>query len=199
VDDTWRTAPGFEIARTGERGGIEGPGHYSIRITGNGTDDCSCPRMKFQNGFSFGPGDELWISGSWLIPEPRRLSWSRLMNLGHFESSGSARNWYLGLESTDPGTFQVSYAPYGNPHTAVLGPRAIPADRWFRVDLHFVLSPTDGRALTEWFIDGRRVDATTRANMLDSDPLGFYNAGLPYFWSGNGRVSVYFDAPRLTF
>jgi hypothetical protein len=81
---------------------------------------------------------------------------------------------------------------------AILPPRPIPVNRWFRVDLHFVLSPTDGNALTEWYIDGQRVGASTKANMYNSSPLHFYNAGLPYFWPGNGNTTVYVDAPGLT-
>lgn len=148
--------------------------------------------------FSYGRGDEVWISGSWRIPDPKQVSWSRLMNLGHFEASGDRDNWYLALESVSPGTFQVGYAPYGDPHVAVLPARPIPADRWFRVDLHFVLSPTDGQALTEWFIDRKLVGVTTEANMFNGGSLDFYNAGLSYFWQGNGATTVYFDSPRLT-
>ena len=195
--DGFRVDPPFVVTRTNEVGASDGD--YAAKIVTNGGDqDCSCPRMTFADGFSLGPGDEVWLSGSWLVPQPNKLAWSRFMNLGHFESSGSGNNWYLGLESTDAGTFQVGYAPYDNPHVAVLPARPIPADRWFRVDLHFTLSPVNGQALTEWFIDRRLVGSTTRANMLDAKPLHFYNAGLPNFWSGNGNTTVYFDSPRLT-
>jgi hypothetical protein len=107
-------------------------------------------------------------------------------------------NWYLGLESTRAGTFQVGYSPYGNPHVAVLPARPIPVDRWFTVDLHFVLSPVDGQALTQWYMDGQLVGTSTQANMLNDSPLTFFNAGLAYFCPCNGDTAVYFDAPRLT-
>ena len=195
--DGWHIDSPFDVTRTDEVGGSAGDYAEKI-VTNGGNQDCSCARMKFEDGFSFGPGDDVWISGSWLIPNPMKLSWSRLMNLGHFEESGSNRNWYLALESTIPGTMQVGFAPYDNPHVGILPARPIPADRWFRVDLHFHLSPTDGQALTEWYIDSRLVGSTTNANMLNSDPLHFYNAGLPYFGPWNGDTTVYFDAPRLT-
>lgn len=150
------------------------------------------------DGFSFGEGEELWISGWWRIPGPRRLSYSRLMNLGHFEGSGDPDNWYLGLESVEPGTFQVVYTRYGDPRVALLPARRIPEKRWFRVDLHFVLSRVNGEALSEWFINGRRRGATHAVNMFNAKPLTFFNAGLPYFWPGNGGTQVLFDGPRLT-
>ncbi len=195
--DGWRVDSPFDVTRTNEVGGTDGDYAEKI-VTNGGNRDCSCARMKFEDGFSFGPGDDVWISGSWLIPNPSKVSWSRLMNLGHFEESGSDRNWYLALESTNAGTMQVGYAPYANPHVAVLPARPIPADRWFRVDLHFHLSPTDGQALTEWYLDKQFIGSTTKANMLSSDPLHFFNAGLPFFGPWNGDTTVYFDAPRLT-
>ena len=199
VDYGWRSDSPFNVTRTDEAAGTDGS--YAAKIVTNGGDaSCSCPRMTF-DGFSYGPNEEVWISGSWRIPNPSKVAWSRLMNLGHYEGGnggGGGRNWYLGLESVSPGEFQVSYAPYSDPHHVVLPARTIPANRWFRVDLHFRLSPVDGRALTEWFIDGELVDSTTKANMLNSDPLHFYNSGLSYFWSGNGNTTVFFDSPRLT-
>jgi hypothetical protein len=73
----------------------------------------------------------------------------------------------------------------------------IPKDRWFNLDVHLKLSPVDGEALTEVYLDGERVASTTKRNMVSTRPLHFYNAGLPYFWPGNGNTTVYFDAPRL--
>jgi len=194
--DGWSSSSPFSVTRTSEVGGTDGS--YAAKIvTNGGSSGCSCPRMKFEDGFSYGPGDEVWLSGSWRIPQPTKVAWSRFMNLGHYEGAGG-NNWYLGLESLNAGTFQVSYAPYGSPNVAVLPARPIPANRWFRVDLHFKLSPRDGAALTEWFIDGELVGRTTRANMRNADRLHFFNAGLPYFWPGNGNTTVYFDAPRIT-
>jgi hypothetical protein len=192
----WTIQSPFSVTRSGDGGARDGA--YATKIvTNGGSSGCSCPRMGFEDGFSYGPGREVWISGAWRIPDPSKVAWSRLMNLGHYEGSGGD-NWYLALESTNPGTFQVSHAPYGSPNVAVLPARPIPANRWFQVDLHFKLSPTDGQALTEWYIDGQLVGSSTKANMRNSKPLHFYHAGLPYFWPGNGNTTVYFDAARLT-
>ena len=199
--DFWRVDSPFTVSRTNEVGGAAG-GYAAKIVTNGGNSSCSCPRMGYQDGFSYGPGSDIWMGGSWYMPDPSKLAWSRLMNLGHYESgSGSSGgiNWYLALESTDAGTWEVSYSDYGGSgHHAILPERSIPANQWVNVDLHFVLSPVDGQALTEWYINGKLVGSSTKANMFNSSPLWFYNGGLPYFWPGNGNTTVYFDNPRLT-
>ncbi len=176
-------------------------GRYANRIVTNGGNNAaSACRVATQRRFSYGPGDDVSISAAWYFRNPSRLVYSRLMNLGHYVGGWGGQggaNWYLGLESIGAGMWQVGYAPYGDPHEAVLPPRRIPVDRWVHVVLRFHLSPVDGRALTQWFINGRLVESSTRANMLDGSPLTFYNAGLAYFWPGNGNTTVYFDAPAV--
>ena len=170
-------------------------------VTHGGNDNASACRVSTRHRFSYGPGDEVSISAAFYFTDPSHLTYSRFMNLGHYEGGWGGMggvNWYLGLESVAPGMWQVGYAPYGDPHVAILPPRRIPADRWVRVYLRLRLSPVDGRALTEWYINGRLVGSSTNANMLNSSPLTFYNAGLSYFWPGNGNTTVYFDAPQVT-
>ena len=170
----WRIDSPFSVTRTTEAGAADGS-YASKIVTNGGGGGCSCPRMKFQDGFAYGPGEDLWMSGAWRIPDPTEVDSSRLMNLGHYENDDG--DWLLALESSGtPGSFQVSFAPYSTGRrTVILPPRPIPVDRWFRVDLHFVLSPTNGQALTEWFIDGELVGQTTKANMYSSEPLHFFN------------------------
>jgi len=150
------------------------------------------------DGFSYGAGDEFWIGGSWRVPEPGKLSWSRLMNLGHFEGSSDPDNYYLGLIVRSSGMEFAARRYQGDAGISVLMPaRPIPQNRWFDVDVHLRLSPTDGQALTEVYLDGELIASSTRRNMLAGGSLHFFNAGLPYFWNGNGDTTVYLDAPRL--
>jgi hypothetical protein len=82
--DAWRIDSPFVVTRTSEAGAADGS--YAAKIvTNGGGGSCSCPRMKYENGFSYGPGTSVWISGSWKILEPDKVAWSRLMNLGHYE------------------------------------------------------------------------------------------------------------------
>ena len=199
VDFGWRVDPPFSVTRTKEAGTPSGD--YAAKIvTRGGNSGCSCPRMTFQDGFAFGPGDELRMGGSWRIPEPSKLAWSRLMNLGHFEESGDPDNWLLGVLVRDGDTMQVTATDYDYRSPSVLAEGiSIPKDRWFSLDVHLKLSPTDGEALTEVFLDGELVASTTKRNMVSGRPLHFYNAGVPYFWPGNGNQTIYFDAPRLIY
>jgi hypothetical protein len=81
--------------------------------------------------------------------------------------------------------------------SVLMRPTPIPQNRWFDVDIRLRLSRTGGEALTQVYLDGELVSSSSARNMVGPGPLTFYNAGLPYFWNGNGSTTVYFDAPRL--
>jgi hypothetical protein len=196
TDYGWRTDSPFSVTRTDEAGGTSGS--YAAKIvTNGGNTSCSCPRMTY-DGLSFGAGADVWIGGSWRVADSSKLAWSRLMNLGHYEGSADPDNWYLGLMVRNSGMEVVARRFDTDSGSSVLmQPRAIPQGRWFDVDIHLRLSPYDGQALTEVYVDGARVSTSTARNMLAGGPLHFYNAGLPYYWDGNGSNTVYFDAPRI--
>ena len=199
TDFGWRLDSPMTVTRTSEAGGTFG--NYAAKIvTNGGNSNCSCTRMTFQDGFSYGPGADIWMGGSWYVTAADKLSWSRLMNLGHFEASGDPDNWYLALSSRDPGQMEVVARNYNTDtgQSVVMDPRPIPQGRWFSIDIHAKLSPTDGQALTEVYLDGNLVSHSTKRNMWSDRPLTFYNAGLSYFYPGNGNTTVYFDGPRLT-
>jgi RTX calcium-binding nonapeptide repeat (4 copies) len=197
TDFGWRCDAPFACSRTAEVGGSRG--EYAAKIVTRGGDsDCSCPRMTFQDGFSYGPGDVVWMGGSWYVTDNSKLVWSRLMNLGHFEASGDPDNWYLGLLSRQAGQMEFLARNYNTDSgLSVLATTSIPERRWFDVDVRLKLSPVDGQALTEVYIDGSRIARSTKRNMWSNRPLTFYNAGLSNFYSGNGNTTVYFDAPWL--
>jgi Polysaccharide lyase len=196
--DGWRADSPFVLERTSEVGGADGS--YAAKIvTNGGSEGCSCPRMKFEDGFSYRAGREVWISGSWYIRNPSHLSWSRLMNLGHFEASGDPDNYLVGLVVREKGQMSVRARHYQTEEgqSVLMANRPIPAGRWFTVMIHLKLSPTDGQALTEVYLDGALVASSTARNMMQAGPLHFFNAGLPYFYPGPDPT-VYLDAPRLS-
>ena len=196
TDYGWRIDSPFALSRTSEAGASSGS--YAAKIaTNGGNTSCSCPRMTFDN-LGYTSGREIWIGGSWRVSDPTKVRWSRLMNLGHFEASGDPDNWYLALMVRDSGMEVVARHYQTDSGASVLmTPRAIPVNRWFSVDIHLKLSEVTGQALTEVYVDGVLVSTSTARNMLTGGSLNFYNAGLPYFWNGNGATTVYFDAPRI--
>jgi hypothetical protein len=201
-DGNWREYGPFEITRA--EGSRTKAGSYAVRIdTNGGTGGCSCPRFTFQDATTrYGEGDEVWIGGSWRIPDPSAVRNSRLMNLVHFSASGDPTNYQLGLYTENRGgqmQVRMQQAGGGTARSVLSPDIPIPVDRWFTVLIHAVnLSPDDGEALTETFVDGVKVGSSTNRNMLSSQPLEAAMYGLAYFWPGNGDTTVYFDAPLLT-
>jgi hypothetical protein len=193
--DGWNlTQAGFAITRTSERGGTAGPYAAKIVSTG-GNSGCGCPRMKFEDGFRHGAGKDIWIRGSWYIPQPSQLSWSRLMNLSSY-TDGSSNNHLLGLVIPEAGKMQVVSQKYGGAAKVLIPSRSIPTGRWFTVHLHVKLGRTNGAALTEMYLDGVKVGSTTAANMATSQAYNVYQAGLPNLLYGI-KTTVYFDNPGL--
>ncbi len=187
---------GFGITRTNEVGGANGS--YAAKITSTGGNTgCSCPRMKFEDGFSYRSGRDVWLRGSWYFPNPSALTWSRMMNLGSY--TGGTNDYYTGLViENGSGQMLVRSRNYHSStgQKLIFPPRPIPVGRWFTAVLHFKLSPIDGQALNEWYIDGQLVGTSTVANMVNDQALNTYQAGMPYFLNGV-NTSVYFDNPGL--
>ena len=194
VDYGWNVPAPVSVERTSERGGA-GDRFAAKIVTNGGNAGCSCPRMTYDKLPNGKPGDDIWIGASYLIPDPSKLTWSRMFNLAHYVSGDT--NWYLGLTTRgDAGNMHLAFAPYHGSETDIVPAQPIPANRWFDVDVHLKLSPTDGQALTQLFVDGKKVAESTTANMLNSSPLTFYNGGLTYSNQGVD-TTVYFDRPRV--
>jgi hypothetical protein len=200
--DGWNLPPlpqvsGFTITRSSEVGGATGS--YAAKIVSHGGNDgCSCPRMRFEDGFRYAPGREVWLRGSWYFPDPSALTWSRMMNLSAYRDD-AATDFYTGLVIEGrAGRMLVRTRRYHSTagQRLVFPSRRIPVGRWFTVVLHLKLSPRDGRALNEWYVDGRLVGRNTVANMHNAQPMNVFQGGMPYFLEGI-RTTVYFDGPGL--
>jgi hypothetical protein len=184
---------GFSITRTSEVGGAAGPTAAKISSSGGNTG-CSCPRMKFEDGFSYTSGRDVWMRGSWYFPNPSAFKWSRMMNLSSY--TGGASDYYTGLAIEDgAGQMLVRTRNYHSTtgQKLIFPARPVPVGRWFTVVLHFKLSPVDGQALNEWYIDGQLVGSSTVAN---DQAINVYQAGMPYFLNGVNST-VYFDNAGL--
>jgi hypothetical protein len=200
--DGWTLPPmsqvsGFGINRTSEVGGATGSSAAKI-VSNGGNAGCSCPRMKFEDGFRYGAGREVWLRGSWYFPDPTAVRWSRMMNLASY-TGNAATDYYTGLviEGTS-GQMLVRSRNYQSTtgQKLIFPARPIPVGRWFTVTLHLELSPVDGQALNEWYVDGQLVGSSTVANMHNSQALNVYQGGMPYFLNGL-YTTVYFDDPGL--
>ena len=197
--DGWEIRSPFAVRRTKRVGATHGS-HATKIVTKGGSSGCSCPRMTFERGVFVGPGDEVKFSGSWRVADNSKLRWSRLMNLGYWSPRGDpARELYVfGLFSIKRGRLAV-ITKYFDSEAGQVVHATFPLRqrRWFRVSIHARLSPVAGKALTRVYLNRKLVGTSRRPNMMNSRPLHFYNAGLSYFWPGNGRTTVWFDAPRV--
>jgi hypothetical protein len=197
ISGGFRVNPPIEVTRTSERGASYEGGSWAVKIRTHGGDPgCSCPRFTWQDATSWPRGAELWFGGSFLLPDTS-LRISRLLNVGHWETGGS-RNWNLALQCLEDGRFQVEHQERGGGASYPLIPVTLPRGRWFDFDIHARLGLADGEGFTEAFIDGRSVGSSTRRNMTFDSPAHFYNGGFAYFYPGNGDVTMYFDAPRIS-
>jgi hypothetical protein len=200
--DGWNLPPmpqvsGFTITRTNEVGGATGS--YAAKIASSGGNPgCSCPRMKFEDGFRYTAGRDVWLRGSWYFPDPASLTWSRMMNLSSYTGE-TATDYYTGLVIEGAsGEMLVRSRNYQSTtdQKLIFPARPIPVGRWFTVTLHFKLSPTDGEALNEWYVDGQLVGTNTVANMQNPQAINVFQAGMPY-WLNGVETTVYFDDPAL--
>jgi hypothetical protein len=201
--DGWNLPPmaqvsGFTITRSSEVGGATGS--YAAKIVSSGGNTgCSCPRMIFEDGFRYKAGREVWLRGSWYLPDPSALTWSRMMNLSAWRDDPSS-DYYTGLVIEGrAGRMLVRTRRYDSTagQRLIFPARRIPVGRWFTVVLHFELSPRNGRALNEWYVNGRLVGRNTVANMHNRRPMHVFQGGMPYFLNGV-ETTVYFDNAGLT-
>jgi hypothetical protein len=201
--DGWNLPPmsqvnGYQITRTNEVGGADGS--YAAKIVANGGNtSCGCPRMKFEDGFRYTVGRDVWIGGSWYFPDPSAISWSRMMNLTSY--TGGSSDYYTGLVIDEPAGVMIVLSRH---YHSTIGQKnlvagvPIPAGRWFTVLVHLRLSNVDGQALTEMYLDGTKVGDSTAANMMSTQPFNSVQYGMPYFLNTTPKgTTVYFDHPRL--
>jgi hypothetical protein len=154
--------------------------------------------MSFEDGFRYKAGREVWLRGSWYLPDPSALTWSRMMNLSAWRDDPSS-DYYTGLVIEGrAGRMLVRTRRYDSTagQRLIFPARRIPVGRWFTVVLHFELSPRNGRALNEWYVNGRLVGRNTVANMHNRRPMHAFQGGMPYFLNGV-ETTVYFDNPGL--
>jgi hypothetical protein len=218
AETSWRRSASFETDLDDGYGRLEPPAAFPGRRLGRhpnrrgrwskrhlrredhstgGNDGCSCPRMKFEDGFNTPAGEMCGVRGSWYFPNPSAIKWSRMMNLSSYTGKQHRllhRTGHRGWRRADDGPH--AELPLEHGQKVIFPARPIPVGRWFTVVLHFKLSPVDGQALNEWYVDGQLVGSNTVANMVSNQALNTFQAGMPYFLSGV-NTTVYFDNAGL--
>lgn len=136
-------------------------------------------------------GSDVWYGGAFFVPDPARLRYTDLIR---WDNYGRYAVGDVGGVLASEGKLSVTRNDYGdNASYAKLTPEvAIPANRWFWVEVHQKFSSVNGQALTELYLDGVKVGSSTAANsmgrMIDTIRYGYV-----YNWDAGGASTLYLD------
>ena len=144
-----------------------------------------------------GEGDEVWFGGTWRFDQA--VAWSRFMCLAYY-SPTDPDIYNLAFRSRGPGQFEVSARRYHSDagESILVSNLPIPQGKMFDLDVHVKLSATDGKALTEVFVDSKKVGVSSKRNMVVAKAMGTYQGGLAYYSPENPQQTVLFDWARLS-
>jgi hypothetical protein len=113
-------------------------------------------------------GDDVWYGAAFYLPAGFIASMQgevALMRWDNWPTYGTAGADVGGLVIWGrDGRARLKTGTYRTESTLV-GPFDLPESRWFWVEVHQRFAAEDGQALTEVYLDGRRVGDSTRANM----------------------------------
>ena len=109
-------------------------------------------------------GSDVWYGAAFYVPNRSALSYVNLIRWDNFASYGNPGGDVGGLQVRE-GRARLFRSDYGGGNAADLGASFdIPQGRWFRIDIHQRFSAADGQALSEAYVDGRRVVSSRTAN-----------------------------------
>lgn len=107
-------------------------------------------------------GSDVWYGMALLIPDRSAYCYWNPIRWDNYRTYGGRGD--VGGLQVERGALHLIRSRYGSRETKLIGPVTAPEDRWFWLEVHQRLSGRHGRALSEVFVDGRRVGASTRAN-----------------------------------
>lgn len=143
-------------------------GDYVVKAKVSGSSS-GYARTHFQHSGADIPnwieGDEIWYSASFFLPvgyHSRKSTTNDIMRWDAYHGSGFEQQMQGGLGIGTDGNFYImrNY-PYARPlDTDVRAPEG----EWFDIEVHQVLSPVDGDALNELYLNGVLVGSSDIAN-----------------------------------
>ncbi len=188
--DGWSASAGT-LSPTSERA-YEGT--RAAKITSDGSTNNSFQRVWYS--VNWNTGSDVWYGMALYIPSLSDWCWWRPVRWDNHQTYGSSGD--VGGLRIENSKLYLDQASYGGSTTQLVGPVAIPQGRWFWVEVHQRLSGTSGSALSELFLDGVKMGASTQANTLGRviNHIRFGNVTLA---SGCSRAaSVYMDRVSIS-
>lgn len=144
------------------------------------------------------PGSDVWYGAAFYVPDPSKLRWTDLIRWDNYLSYGGGASGETGGLLVEDGKLSLKRSNYDGTNFAHLtDPVAVPAGRWFWVEVHQRLSAVPGEALNELYIDNRKVGSSTEANSRGRriDTLRY---GYVYNFDEGGASTLYMDRVSLT-
>jgi hypothetical protein len=141
-------------------------------------------------------GSDVWFGMALYVPDSTAYCYWNPIRWDNFKTYGGGGD--LGGLTVYQGRITLMQSRYGGGERDLVGPVPLPQGRWTWLQLHQRFSGQDGAALSELYVDGRRVGASRRANSLGR-PINHVRFGVVNVSGKCSRPSdVLFDRVRLT-
>jgi LysM repeat protein len=176
-------------------------GRRSAKATYNGSTSNGYARTI--DNISWPSNADVWYGAAYYLPSGYASSlrggndimrWDNWGNYGSGGDYGAIEFW-----STDRKA-RFILGKYSNDPSITLGNTfSLPEGRWFWLEVHQRFSTTSGRALTDVYVDGRRVSSSTRANTFGR-PADRLRTGIVAIADGRQSrpLTLYFDRVKVS-
>jgi hypothetical protein len=186
-----RSESGGVLATTSER---SYDGSRSMRATTDGTTGNQFQRLWYRVNWQ--TGADVWYGLALYVPDHSQWCWWRPARWDNHALYGGAGD--IGGLRIEAGALYLDVGRYGEDATQLIGPVPLAERRWIWVEVHQRLSARPGHALSEVWVDGRRVGASRKGNSFGRPvtDVRFGNVTLASECSRAG--SIWFDRVSIS-
>jgi hypothetical protein len=169
-------------------------GQHAARAAFAGAGESGAQRAWKQ--VAWGSGSDVWYGMALNIADVDAFCYWNPIRWDNYKTYGSGGD--VGGLAIEDGQLSVIQNRYGQSERQLISGVAIPEGRWVWVEVHQRFAATDGHALTELYLDGKRVGLSTSANsagrQIDHLRFGVVNVA----GSCSDPGSVEFDRASIT-
>jgi hypothetical protein len=167
-------------------------GAWSARASNSGAGN---QYQRVWQDVAWGEGSEVWYGMALLVPRTADWCWWEPVRWDNYRSFGGAGD--LGGVRIDKGELFLDQGTYAD-QQPLIGPVAVPEGRWFWLEVHQRFAATGGDALSEVYLDGTRVGASSAPNSAGRqiDTIRFGNVAMEAGCSAPSSID--FDRVSVT-